>query len=117
MRDLIGLEGVKERLADLLRWLAAHPWQIGSETSVAKLEALEAVHYVSLGGPLERSRFIAMTGLSQRTARRVLSTLLDFGLLISDGPRSPVRFGVPLRSLRFLFPRLWPEAEAEAASS
>jgi Fic family protein len=113
MRGLVGLEGFKERLADLLRWLAAHPWPIGSETSVAKLEALEALHYVSISGPLERARFTAMTGLPPRTARRVLSTLLDFGLLISDGPRSPVRFGVPLRSLRFLFPRLWPEAEAD----
>ena len=113
MRGLVGLEGFKERLADLLRWLAAHPWPIGSETSVAKLESLEALHYVCIAGPLERARFIAMTGLPPRTARRVLSTLLDFGLLISGGPRSPVRFGVPLRSLRFLFPRLWPEAEAD----
>jgi hypothetical protein len=78
---------------------------------VAKIEALEALHYVALSGPSERSRFIAMTGLPPRTGRRVLSTLLDFGVLIGDGPRSPVRFGVPLASLRFLFPRLWPEAE------
>jgi Fic family protein len=113
MRDLLGLEDFKGRLADLLRWLASHPWRIGSETSVAKLEALEALHYASIAGPLERSRFIAMTGLSPRTGRRVLSTLLDFGLLTSDGPRSPVRFGVPLASLRFLFPRLWPEAEVD----
>jgi Fic family protein len=116
MRDLLGLEKFKERLADLLRWLAAHPWQIGSESSAAKVEALEALHYASIAGPLERSRFIAMTGLSPRTGRRVLATLLDFGLLTSDGPRSPVGFAVPLRSLRFLFPRLWPEAEADASS-
>jgi Fic family protein len=116
MRDLLGLESFKDRLADLLRWLAAHPWQIGSESSAAKVEALEALHYASIAGPLERSRFIAMTGLSPRTGRRVLSTLLDFGLLTSDGPRSPVGFAVPLRSLRFLFPRLWPEAEADASS-
>lgn len=117
MHDLVGLEGFKARLADLLRWLAAHPWRVGSETSVAKLEALEALHYVSITGPVERSRFIAMTGLAPRTGRRVLSTLLDFGLLLSDGPRSPVRFAVPLQSLRFLFPRLWPEAEAESSSA
>jgi Fic family protein len=111
MRGLLALDQFSERLADLLRWLAAHPWTIGSEMSVAKLEALEALHYVSISGPLERSRFIAMTGLPPRTARRVLATLLDFGLLVADNPRSPVRFAVPLASLRFLFPRLWPEAE------
>lgn len=116
MRDLVGLEGFKERLADLLRWLGTHPWQVGSEASAVKLEVLEALHYVSITGPLERSRFIAMTGLPPRTGRRVLSTLLDVGLLLSDSPRAPVRFAVPLRSLRFLFPRLWPEAEAEGSA-
>jgi Fic family protein len=115
MRELLDLEQFKQRLADLLRWLAAHPWAIGSEMSAAKLEAVEALHYVSIAGPLERSRFIAMTGLPSRTARRVLATLLDFGLLVAETPRSPVRFGVPLASLRFLFPRLWPEAESPAS--
>jgi hypothetical protein len=41
----------------------------------------------------------------------VLASLLDFGVLSSPSPRAPVSFGVPLASLRFLFPRLWPEAE------
>jgi hypothetical protein len=28
-----------------------------------------------------------------------------------------VRFGIPMDALRFLFPSLWPEAEADAASA
>jgi hypothetical protein len=56
---------------------------------------------------------MAMTGLSPRTARRVLASLLDFGLLTSPSPRAAVSFAIPLASLRFLFPRLWPEAEEE----
>jgi Fic family protein len=112
MRSLLGLDQLKGRLADLLRWLDAHPWSIGSETSVVKLEALEALHYVAISGPLERSRFTAMTGLPPRTARRVLASLLAFGILREESPRSPVRFAVPLASLRFLFPKLWPEAES-----
>jgi Fic family protein len=115
MRELLGLEQLKGRLADLLRWLDAHPWPVGSESSVVKIEALEALHYVALSGPLERARFTAMTGLPPRTARRVLASLLAFGVLIEDSPRSPVRFGVPLASLRFLFPKLWPEAESSEA--
>jgi Fic family protein len=113
MRDLLSLQALKERLRDLLLWLSAHPWQIGSEKSAVKGEALEALHYVASLGPLERSRFLAMTGLPSRTARRVLTSLLDFGVLSSSGPRAPVAFAVPLTSLRFLFPRLWPEAEAD----
>jgi Fic family protein len=115
MRAFLGLEALKERLRDLLSWLSAHPWQIGSEKSVVKGEALEALHYVAISGPLERSRFAAMTGLPPRTARRLLTSLLDFGVLSSPGPRAPVGFAVPLQSLRFLFPRLWPEAETDSA--
>ena len=111
MRELLALEHLKSRLADLLRWLEAHPWRVGSESSFVKIEALEALHYVAIAGPLERSRFLAMTGLAPRTARRVLASLLSYGLLRDAGPRSPVRLGVPIESLRFLFPRLWPEAE------
>jgi hypothetical protein len=113
MRDLLGLDQLKGRLADLLRWLGAHPWSIGSESSVVKIEALEALHYVAISGPLERVRFTAMTGLPPRTVRRVLASLLGFGVLREASRRSPVRFGVPLASLRFIFPKLWPEAESE----
>ncbi len=113
MRELLDLDAFKERIGDLLLWLGAHPWEIGSEKSVVKREAHEALHDVALAGPLERSRFLALMGLPARTARRVLTSLLDFGVLFSASPRADVQFAVPLSSLRFLFPRLWPEAEAD----
>ena len=46
-------------------------------------------------------------------ARRVLASLIDFGVLASTTSRAPVVFATPLKSLRFLFPRLWPEAEVD----
>jgi len=54
-----------------------------------------------------------MTGLPSRMARRVLASLIDFGVLASTTSRAPVVFATPLKSLRFLFPRLWPEAELD----
>lgn len=114
MAGKLDLAGLRDRIADLLTWLSAHPWQIGSEKSVIKPDALEAVHYVAMAGPVERARFMAMTGLPERTARRVLASLLDWKLLTSPSPRAPVSFGIPLASLRFLFPRLWPEAEIDS---
>jgi len=115
MRSLLELRRFRAGLRELLSWLAANPWRVGVEDSVVKLEALEAVDYVAVRGPIERARFLAMTGLSARTARRVLASLLDFGLLTSAGPKSPVALAVPYASLRFLFPKLWPEAEADFA--
>lgn len=111
MRDRLGLSSLRDRLKALLLALQEAPWRIGSERSIVKLEALEPLHYVAIAGPLERSRFIAMTGLGPRTGRRVLASLLDYGVLVAESTRAPVSFAVPLRSLRFLFPNLWPEAE------
>ncbi len=112
MRALLETENFSERLNDLLRHLSANPWPVGSEQSVIKPEVHTALHYVALTGPLERSRFLATSGLPVRTARRVLASLLDFGVLKSGSRLGPVYFQIPFDSLRWLFPRLWPEAES-----
>ena len=114
MRGRLDLASLRDRLKSLLLHLQQQPWKIGSEKSVVKIDALEAMHYVAMAGPLERSRFVAMTGLGERTGRRVLASLLDFGVLTAESSRSPVAFGVPLGSLRFMFPNLWPEAEVDS---
>ena len=113
MGECLALRRFQERIAALLGHLQRHPWQLGSEKSLVKLDAIEALHYVSITGPVERSRFVAMTGLGDRTGRRVLASLLDFGILSAPSHRAPVSFSLPLKSLRFLFPRLWPEAEVD----
>jgi Fic family protein len=113
MRERLSFETLKERLRVLLQHLQQAPWQIGSEKSVVKIEALEALHYVAMAGPIERSRFVAMTGLGERTGRRVLTSLLDYGVLSAESPRGPISFTLPLASLGYLFPNLWPEAETE----
>jgi len=114
MRGRLDLASLRDRLKSLLLHLQERPWAIGGEKSVVKIDALEALHYVAMAGPIERSRFVAMTGLGERIGRRVLGSLLDFGLLTEESSRSPVAFAVPLASLRFLFPNLWPEAEVNS---
>lgn len=111
MSDMLALDRFRDRLADALRHLAAQPWRIGAERSVIKPEALPALHYVAIAGPMDRTRFLATMGLPMRTARRVLASLLDYGLLSSESRLGPISFNVPLKSLRWLFPRLWPEAD------
>jgi Fic family protein len=113
MRDQLDLGSMKDRLHALLSYLQDRPWQVGSEKSLIKLEALEALHYVAFGGPFDRSRFVAMTGLGDRTGRRVLASLLDYGVLSAGSTRAPVKFATPQKSLRFLFPKLWPEVETD----
>jgi Fic family protein len=83
--------------------------------SGVRREVLRPLHYLYLtGGELERGEFKAMTGLGERTAVSALSAAVKRGLLKSDTPQGKLRFALPLHALRFYFPALWPEAEADA---
>jgi hypothetical protein len=106
MRQMLRLDETRPRLDALLTFESAHGHEYLSRV------AGDALHYTFLNGPLERSRFIAMFGIPERSGRRILTALLDYGLLTSDSPKSAVYFAVPFRALRFLLPALWPEAEA-----
>ena len=80
-------------------------------------ESLRALHYLFLSGEdMARGDFKSMLGMSDRGATDALGALVKRGLLKSDSPQGKVRFGLPQHGLRFLFPRLWPEAETDAAN-
>ena len=106
MAQLLDMQSMKDRMAACLAF------ESHREGSAIRMEALTPMHYLFLGGPLDRGAFKAMTGLAPRSADRVLQALLARGLLVSDTPKGAIRFAVPLHALRFYFPALWPEAEA-----
>ena len=106
MTQLLDMQTMKDRIAACLAF------ESNREGASIRMEALTPIHYLFLGGPMERGTFKAMTGLAPRTADRLLQALLGRDLLRSDTPKGPIRFAVPLHALRFYFPALWPEAEA-----
>jgi hypothetical protein len=59
--------------------------------------------------------FKTMTGLGDRSATDLVSSLLRIGYLASDSAYGKVRFAIPRHALPFLFPALWPEAEQDQA--
>ncbi len=86
------------------------------EKSAVRQESLRGLHYLFLSGDeMARGDFKAMLGMGDRGATDALGALVKRGLLKSDSPQGKVRFGLPQHALRFLFPRLWPEAEADTA--
>jgi Fic family protein len=107
------------KLGDLERRIAAClVFEEQTLRSGVRLVALRPLHYLFVtGGTLERGEFKTMTGLGERTAGTVLQALLRRGLLATDSPQGVVRFGLPLHALRFYFPALWPEAEADDGDS
>jgi Fic family protein len=111
MRSMLNLGAIEQRIAACLSF------EQESVKSGVRLEALRPLHYLFVTGlEIERGEFKRMTGLGDRTAVNLVSALVRRGLLRSDTVQGKVRFGLPLHAMRFYFPALWPEAEADTAA-
>ncbi len=66
---------------------------------------LEAVLY---RGELPRGDASAITGNSERQARRIVSTMLEKEVLVSESPRAPLRLAFPAALAERWMPGLFP---------
>ncbi len=73
-----------------------------------KPEAARLLEETLMRGEVERGEAPRITGLPERSARRVLNDLTEVGLLASATPKGPVSLRFPVNSLEVLFPRLYP---------
>ena len=62
-------------------------------------------------GEFPRGEAGTITGLGERTARDLLSTLVQMNLLGSENPKGPVSLRFPTRTHEILFPRLFIDVE------
>ena len=93
--------------SELLRRMKLY---VDDEVSARRLPrgSLALLREAFLAGELDRGRAAELTGYRERRGRQILATLIDRGLLVSQGPRAPVRLGFPLDVLERWFPRLYP---------
>ncbi len=75
-----------------------------------KPEAYRLMEEALIRGAFERGEVPRITGLPERTARRVFNDVIADGLLASETPKGPVSLRFPVASLDVLFPRLFAEA-------
>ena len=107
MRKLLDVGSMRERIQ------AALIFDESKKTGVRK-EAALALHYLfCTHSELGRAAFKQMTGLGERVATDLISSLLKNGYLATDSAYGALRFAIPRSALRFYFPDLWPEAEAD----
>ena len=107
MRKLLDVGSMREGIQ------AALIFEESKKTGVRK-EAALALHYLfSTNSELGRAAFKQMTGLGERVATDLISSLLKSGYLATDSAYGALRFAIPRSALRFYFPDLWPEAEAD----
>ena len=88
------------RLDGRLQTLVAQSGRLKPETAPLLSEAL-------VRGEVERGAASRITGLPERTARRVLNDAIAEGLLGSDTPKGAVSVRFPAATLDVLFPRLF----------
>jgi Fic family protein len=105
MTTMLDLPQLKERIAGLVAVRMA-----SSQYPEYRPQAVLPLHHVLAAGPVSRGEFVQLTGLAERTARKLLAQLLKDGLLVSDSPKGEVSIGFPLDALHLLFPNLYPEA-------
>lgn len=60
-------------------------------------------------GELQRGEAARVTSLKERSARDLLGSLVEDGILASDTPKGPVSLRFPLSAVEILFPSLFPE--------
>ena len=98
MGELFDLDNLDARLARHVE-----------RSDALKPEAARLLREALVRGRIDRGEASRITGLPERTARRVLGDIVDAGLLASATPKGPVSLRFPVDTLEGLFPRLHPE--------
>lgn len=86
---------------------------VEDETAAGRLPrgAFALLREAITAGEVERGRAPEITGHQERMARIVVSKLLAQRLLVADGPRAPLRLGIPPDVVGRFFPQLYPAAD------
>jgi Fic family protein len=98
MSGLFDLNELKQRLRTLVE-----------RSGTLKPQAAAILEEALMRGEFERGEVARITGLPERTARRVLADVTELGLLASSTPKGPVSLRFPESALEELFPRLYPQ--------
>ncbi len=100
MRDLLDPSALQRRMALYVR----------DEESAECLpkRSFAVLREALLTGELERGRIPQLIDMSERTARRVISALIEKRLLVSASHKAPLRLGFPIDVVESWFPKLYP---------
>jgi len=95
MQRMFDLEGLEERLRSYVQTLG-----LPEVAATLPIDVLRR-------GEMQRGEAGRITGRSERTARSLLASLVQSGLLVSETVKAPVRLHFSAASADVLFPRLF----------
>lgn len=101
MSVLLDLDGMQKRIQAV----------VDRQVSFGELkpEAAYLLRDLFLRGQIARGEIPNIVGMPERSARRVVSSLLEKGCLVSGSEKGPVMLGFPASMVGYYFPRLYPE--------
>ncbi|MBC2744713.1 MAG: Fic family protein [Desulfosarcina sp.] len=73
-----------------------------------KVEAGHLLQEALLRGKFARGEAPRITGLAERTARMLVSQMVQERLLVSDTPKGPLKLGIPAHTAEYFFQNLTP---------
>ena len=108
MSDLLALDGLLTRIRGYID--ARNDGRIPGMAGRYKPVTALLLYNAFLAGSLERADAIDLTGMPERSARRLLAQLKEEGLLSETSSRSPLKWEIPEHAEPFYFPQLAPGA-------
>lgn len=106
MGELLDLDNLQQRIKGYIDLRSQS--MIAGEPALRQ-EAKYILTEVMLRGEVSRGEAKRVTGLGDRTARKVVSQLEEEELITSESHRSPLRFNIPAKVVGYYFPNLYPE--------
>jgi Fic family protein len=103
MGNLLDIDGMLDRLRG---YIELRNQKMIPGLLPIKSEAFFLLREAFLTGEFARGEAARITGLGERTARKVLRQLTDEGLLVSDTPKAPVRLAFSAVTSTYWFPDL-----------
>ncbi|MEE8430161.1 MAG: Fic family protein [Candidatus Desulfatibia sp.] len=103
MDNLLDLSNLLARIEQYIR-LRSNRLIPGAEP--IRPEALYLIKEAFTFGNFARGQVTRITGLKERTARKLLSQMINEGMLVSDTPKGPVRMNFSAQLLPYWFPEL-----------
>jgi Fic family protein len=101
MEGLLRLDQIETRIDWYVETRAKH------DKKPLRIEAAKLLRAVFMRGAMPRGMAVEILNMSERNARRIVSALIEDGLLQSQSHRAPLTIGLPIGVLPYYFPDLY----------